>query len=73
MSENPFENFDAILNNFDNFCDTFEEKAAEAASSPEVDVRIGKEIAGSGITQAHYHTQDEHGRRPKSYRVRMQN
>ena len=30
MSENPFENFDAILNNFDNFCNAFEEKAAEA-------------------------------------------
>ena len=30
MSENPFENFEAILNNFDNFCNAFEEKAAEA-------------------------------------------
>ena len=38
------------------------EEKVEAAASPEVDVRIGKEIAGSGITQAHYHTQDEHGR-----------
>lgn len=28
--ENRFENFEAILNNFDNFCDAFEEKAAEA-------------------------------------------
>ena len=28
--ENPFENFEAILNNFDNFCNAFEEKAAEA-------------------------------------------
>ena len=30
MMENPFENFEAILNNFDNFCNPFEEKAAEA-------------------------------------------
>jgi hypothetical protein len=28
--ENRFENFEAILSNFDNFCDAFEEKAAEA-------------------------------------------
>ncbi|CAR63356.1 hypothetical protein SRSM4_159 [Synechococcus phage S-RSM4] len=28
--ENRFENFEAILNNFDGFCDAFESKAAEA-------------------------------------------
>ena len=28
--ENRFENFEAILNNFDRFCDAFESKAAEA-------------------------------------------
>ena len=30
MSQNPFENFDNILNNFDAFCDQFESRAAEA-------------------------------------------
>ena len=28
--KNPFENFEAILNNFDGFCDEFESRAAEA-------------------------------------------
>ena len=28
--QNPFENFEAILNNFDGFCDEFESRAAEA-------------------------------------------
>lgn len=28
--ENPFENFEAILNNFDEFCDEFESRAAKA-------------------------------------------
>ena len=39
-----------------------QENEAALAENDEasVDVRIGKEIAGS-ITQAHYHTQDEHG------------
>ena len=27
--ENPLKNFEAILNNFDNFCDEFESKASE--------------------------------------------
>jgi len=30
MSENPFENFTGILENFDAFCDEFESRAAEA-------------------------------------------
>ena len=34
----------------------------EAPPATMVDVRIGKEIAEQSITQAHYHTQDEHGR-----------
>ena len=29
MSENPFENFASILDNFDKFCDEFETRAAE--------------------------------------------
>ncbi len=29
MSENPFENFDSILNNFDLFCNEFETRSAE--------------------------------------------
>ena len=29
MSENPFENFTSILDNFDKFCDEFESRAAE--------------------------------------------
>lgn len=29
MSENPFENFTSILNNFDQFCNEFETRAAE--------------------------------------------
>ena len=30
MSENPFNNFAGILENFDAFCDEFESRAAEA-------------------------------------------
>jgi hypothetical protein len=30
MMENRFENFEMILNHFDEFCDAFESKAAEA-------------------------------------------
>lgn len=30
MSENRFENFNAIVDNFDAFCDEFESRAAEA-------------------------------------------
>ena len=30
MSENPFDNFTGILENFDKFCDEFESRAAEA-------------------------------------------
>jgi len=30
MSENRFENFEAILNDFDEFCNEFETRAAEA-------------------------------------------
>ena len=30
MSENPFENYTSILENFDKFCDEFESRAAEA-------------------------------------------
>ena len=30
MMENRFENFDQILSHFDEFCDAFESKAAEA-------------------------------------------
>jgi hypothetical protein len=30
MMENRFENFEQILSQFDDFCDTFESKAAEA-------------------------------------------
>jgi len=30
MSENRFENFEAILNDFDGFCNEFETRAAEA-------------------------------------------
>ena len=30
MMENRFENFEEILNHFDEFCDAFESKAAEA-------------------------------------------
>ena len=41
-----------------------EKEEAPPATASMVDVRIGKEIAGNSgsITQAHYHTQDEHGR-----------
>jgi len=47
--KNPFENFEAILNNFDGFCDEFESRAAEAfMRGDQNDGRVTKAAAESG-------------------------
>ena len=47
--ENNFENFTSILDNFDNFCDAFENRAAEAfMRGDQNDGRVTKAAAESG-------------------------
>jgi hypothetical protein len=47
--ENNFENFNSILDNFDDFCDAFESRAAEAfMRGDQNDGRVTKAAAESG-------------------------
>lgn len=49
MEKPAFENFDNILNNFDAFCDEFENRAAEAfLRGDQNDGRVTKAAAESG-------------------------
>ena len=49
MSENRFRNFDDIVNNFDEFCDAFEGRAAEAfMRGDQNDGRVTRAAAESG-------------------------
>jgi hypothetical protein len=49
MSENLFRNFNDIVNNFDEFCDSFESRAAEAfMRGDQNDGRVTRAAAESG-------------------------
>ena len=49
--QKPFDNFEAILNNFDGFCDEFETRASEAfLRGDQNDGRVTKAAAESGAS-----------------------